>query len=623
MVVTSRRGAMMLELPPMCGIFGIVLKEPSGKLGDMMVRAAERLSYRGYDSVGMAVANGDGEIDLRKDVGNIAKTNAQFGYDKMSGDRGILQLRWATFGVPNTVNAQPHFSPDRAMIGAHNGNITNNPFVREDLEAEGYDFVSENDGETLVHLAHKYLSNGSSPEKAYTAVIGDTEGDFALLFMRRDSREIYAVKMGSSLYLGLADDFICVSSDLPSILEYTRRYIRLEDGDLVVFDDREYRIFRLPEQEYIKRPVTVSDIDIENANKEPFAHFFMKEIHEQAEGTRSLLSIYDSTGVWKDFVEALDKANRVFMSGAGTSYHALLLGTYYYNKIARLPIFPAWASQMLPLYSSTVGEGDLLVLVSQSGETKDLMNVYNWAKEKQAAKTFSVVNNIGSTLALHCDGMIPIYSYLEISVPATKTYTNQVICFLYTAMKLAERRGIKYEGVTWDDVHRVPELVRETIALAEEPVKKLAPVLLKHPSMHILGQDMTHPVAMEGALKMKEVVYNHPEGMYSSEFKHGPLAVVDKDYPVLFVSLPENEDLVLSHMNEVICREGIVVHVGQPSRGYDKICHYKLPIPAVGNPYLNSILSVIPLQMIAYEMAIALGNNPDQPRNLSKTLTVD
>jgi len=613
----------MLELPPMCGIFGIVLKEPSAKLGDMMVRAAERLSYRGYDSVGMAVATRGGEIDLRKDVGNIAKTTKQFGYDKMSGDRGILQLRWATFGVPNTVNAQPLFSTDKAMAGAHNGNITNDPFIREALEAEGYEFETENDGERLVCLTHKHLKNGKSPEEAYSAVIAEAEGDFASVFIRQDSREIYAVKMGSSLYLGLADDFICVSSDLPSILEFTRKYIRLENGDLVVFDDKDYRIFRLPEQEYIERPVTVSDIDIENANKEPFAHFFMKEIHEQAEGTRSLLSLYDSTGAWKDFVEALDEARRVFISGAGTSYHALLLGTYYFNKIARLPLFPTWASQMLPLYSNTVGEGDLLVLVSQSGETKDLMNVYNWAKEKQLAKTFSVVNNIGSTLALHCDGMIPIFSYLEISVPATKTYTNQVLCFLYTAMKLAERRGIAYEGITWDDLKRVPELVRETIRMAEEPVKELAPVLLKHPSMHILGQDMTHPVALEGALKMKEVVYNHPEGMYSSEFKHGPLAVVDEGYPVLFVSLPENEDLVLSHMNEVICREGIVVHVGQPSRGYDKICHYKLPIPAVGNPYLNSILSIIPLQMIAYEMALALGNNPDQPRNLSKTLTVD
>lgn len=607
----------------MCGIFGVVLKEKSDRLGDMMVRAAHRLSYRGYDSVGMAVVTGDGPIDLRKDVGDVAKTNAQFGFDQLAGDRGILQLRWSTFGVPNQLNAQPHFAPGEQMVGAHNGNITNNPFIREELQERGYVVKSDNDGETLVCLVHKHLAQGMTPEEAYTAVIRQTEGDFAQVMMRRDSREIYAVKMGSSLYLGLADDFICISSDLPSILEYTREYIRLENGDLVIFDDSSYRIFRLPEQKYIERTVTVSDIDIENANKEPFEHFFMKEIHEQVETTKYLLDLYDHSRKWEGFVAALDAAKRVFMGGAGTSYHALLLGSYYFNKIAGLPIHTAMGSQMLPLYESSMGAGDLVVLVSQSGETKDLMNIYNWSLGHPEVKTFSVVNNIGSTLALHCGGMIPIASYLEISVPATKTYTNQVLCFLYTAMKLAEKRGLKYEGITWDDLHRVPELVKETIELSAEPARQLAPVLLPRFSMHILGHDMTHPVAMEGALKMKEVVYNHPEGMYSSEFKHGPLAVVDKGYPVLFVSLPENENLVLSHMNEVICREGIVVHVGQPSKGYDKICHHKLPIPEVGNPYLNSILSVIPLQMLAYEMAIAKGNNPDQPRNLSKTLTVD
>ncbi len=607
----------------MCGIFAIVLKEKSDKLGDMMVRAAHRLSYRGYDSVGMAVVTGDGPIDLRKDVGNIQKTNAQFHFDKMSGTRGLLQLRWATFGVPNTVNAQPHFAPGETMVGAHNGNITNNPFLRDDLTAEGYTFKSENDGETLVLLSHKYLSQGLTPEEAYTKIIGDTEGDFALVFMRKDKHEIYATKMGSSLYLGLAEDFICISSDLPSILEFTKKYIRLENGDLVIFNDHEYRIFRLPEQKYIERPITISNIDVENAHKEPFAHFFMKEIHEQVEATHNMLDFYDKSKRWEPFVEALDTSKRVIMAGAGTSHHALLLGTYFFNKIAKFSIFPSMASQMLPMYENSIREGDLLVLVSQSGETKDLMNVYNWTREHRTARTFSVVNNIGSTLALHCDGMIPIVSYLEISVPATKTYTNQVLCFLYAAMKLAEKRGIKYEGITWDDVFRIPELIKQTIEMCAEPCKKLAPILLPRSSMHILGHDMTHPVAMEGALKMKEVVYNHPEGMYSSEFKHGPLAVVDKGYPVLFVSLPENENLVLSHMNEVICRLGLVVHVGQPSRGYDKITHHKLPIPAVGNPYLNSILSVIPLQMIAYEMAIALGHNPDQPRNLSKTLTVD
>ncbi len=476
-----------------------------------------------------------------------------------------------------------------------------------------------------------FLSPGHAPEQAYSRLIEHTEGDFSFVLADMDNHELHCLKMGSSLYLGIGDDFICCSSDLPSILEFTRRYIRLRDGDLVIFTHNNFRIFNLKEQAEVEREIQTSDIAIENVAKEPFEHFFIKEIYEQIESSRNILSLYEQAEVWKDFVESLERAPRVFMTGAGTSYHALLLGTYFFANIAGLPVYPAIASQMLPLYAKAIGKDDLLVLVSQSGETKDLINVYNWAKESGCGKTFAVVNNIGSTLALHCDGMIPIASFLEVAVPATKTYTNQVICFLYSASKLAEKRGVLKQSTIFDDIDKLPGLIEETIKLNEELVKQVSEVLLEHFSLHILGYGLTHPVALEGALKMKEVVFNHPEGMYSSEFKHGPLAIVEENYPVVFVALSENEDIVLSHMNEVLCRLGTVVHVGEPSAGYDKLCHYKLTLPALkargisefGKAYIASILSVIPLQLLSYEMAIKKGNNPDQPRNLSKTLTVD
>ncbi len=615
----------------MCGIFGIAFNRGREDLGSILVRAGRRLSYRGYDSVGCATLSSNGSIDLRKDVGSIEKVSEVLNFFNMRGDRGICQLRWATFGPPSKLNAQPHLDFTQKIVGAHNGNITNNPFLREKMLERGIRVISENDGETIVNLSSYFLSQGITAEEAFTKVIQETRGDFSLVLAPGESKVLYCVKMGSSLYLGIGDDFICCSSDLPSILEFTRRYVRLIDGDLVTFDAQSFSIFNLKVQERVQRDILTSDITIESVAKEPFAHFFLKEIHEQVESSRNILSLYEDGLVWKDFVNALNSSPRVFITGAGTSYHALLLGTYYFANLASLPMLPAIASQMLPLYANAVEGEDLIVLVSQSGETKDLINVYNWCKASGKGKTFAVVNNIGSTLALHCDGMIPIASFLEVAVPATKTYLNQVICFLYCALRLAEKRGLRKVEGELGALRKLPELVEETIKMNEEKVKELAQVLLPHFSQHILGYGLTHPIALEGALKMKEVVFNHPEGMYSSEFKHGPLAVVEENYPVIFVALPENENIVLSHMNEVLCRLGRVIHVGEPSPGYDKICHYKLSIPSPKeygvslefSPYISSLLSVIPLQMLAYEMAVAKGNNPDQPRNLSKTLTVD
>lgn len=615
----------------MCGIFGIVFAQERDDIGQILVRAGKRLSYRGYDSVGCAAISGNDGIDLRKDVGSIEKTSEALAFHTMRGDRAICQLRWATFGPPSKINAQPFLDFTGTRVGAHNGNITNNPFLRESLLARGVSFSSQNDGETIVNLSSYYLSNGLKPAEAYSRVVEETKGDFSLVLAQKDSKELHCLKMGSSLYLGIGEGFICCSSDLPSIREFTDRYIRLQDGDLVTFTHDKFVIFNLKEQRQVEREILISDIEIERAAKEPFDHFFLKEIYEQVESSRNIISLYEDSLVWKEYVDALATAPRVFMTGAGTSYHAVLLGTYFYANIARLPVFPAIASQMLPLYSSAVGKDDLLVLVSQSGETKDLINVYNWARQSGMGKTYAIVNNIGSTLALHCDGMLPIASFLEVAVPATKTYLNQVICFLYTSLRLAERQGLTQEAQVLAEIHLLPKLVEETIAMSEGRVKELAAQLLPYYSLHILGYGLTHPVALEGALKMKEVVFNHPEGMYSSEFKHGPLAIVDKGYPVIFVALPKDEGIVLSHMNEVLCRHGFVVHVGESSPGYDKIANFKLPLPkasdyGISEPfswYVSSILSVIPFQMLAYEMSVAKGNNPDQPRNLSKTLTVD
>jgi glucosamine--fructose-6-phosphate aminotransferase (isomerizing) len=541
--------------------------------------------------------------------------------EEMEGTRGIVQLRWATFGVASVANSQPHFDCDGDLVGAHNGNIINTLQLQEEYRSQGHAIRGENDGEMVVHVLEKHFDAAGDMEKAILQSAKVLKGDYACVITGRHENRMFTVKMGSSLYLGVGDDFICCSSDLPSILEFTRRVVPLYDGEFVTFTPREFQIKDIHSGVEIPREVTESPLTIEAAHKGGFPHFMLKEIHDQADKAGALISFLKETPTADDFVRHLDKTRTLYLVGSGTSYHACLTGAYFMNKIAGRAAVPVLAGSFIESYGRCVREEDALVLVSQSGETKDIINVLNYCERIGKGNILSLVNVIGSTLMLRSQAYLPLVCDVEVSVPATKTFMNQLILMYYLAVKLAERQGIRKRYFS-DRLHALPRLLGDCIAAVDEPCRALAESLAAEEDMYCLGFGINHGIALEGALKIKEVTYHHCEGMYSSEFKHGPLSIVRAGYPVIFVTVPEDAHMVISHINEVGCREGRIIVISRDDESLRKIARDFIPVPDA-DYILSPFLDTVPLQLLAYHIGVMKGIDPDFPRNISKTLTVD
>jgi glucosamine--fructose-6-phosphate aminotransferase (isomerizing) len=599
----------------MCGIFGIITSQEQ-TLGPILIEAAKRLAYRGYDSVGSATVWASGQIDLRKDVGRIQDVSTRLRFAEMRGSRGITQLRWATFGAPSQPNAQPHLDSDGDMVGAHNGNVVNNVQLRELFLREGLIVRGTNDGETCVHAVERHFDhNGGDMLAAIRSAYTDLEGDYAFVITHRDEHKLYAIKKGSGLVGGLGDGFTCLSSDLPSILPLTRRIIRIRDGEIVTLAPDRIELFNVADGAPITRDEERYEGPIEVAEKGGYPHFMLKEIHEQPTVANELLHLLDSTPHLARFVEALRATGDrpVYLVGSGTSYHACLLGAYYFNRVAGCSAVPCLGPQFIEQYANSVGPQDTAVFVSQSGETKDILNALKVMRQK-GGRVLSVLNVLGSSLAHASDVYLPLACGYEISVPATKTFVNQCVLFLYLAFRLAGRKT--------DELSALPRLLAEAVEVTDAPSRKVVEYLVNWNALHYLGYGMTHPIALEAALKLKEITYAHCEGMFSSEFKHGPLAAVHDGYPVLFFTLAGDEAMMINHINEVTTRGGRAIAVAAEHPILRKNVHDYLPVPA-SDPLLAPIVLTIPAQLVAYHMSVARGIDPDFPRNLSKTLTVD
>lgn len=598
----------------MCGIFGIVM-ETEGRLGGVLLSAGRRLAYRGYDSVGAATIDHAGKIDLRKDVGKIDDVNARLHLDEMVGKRGIVQLRWATFGAPSYENAQPHLDSDGDLVGAHNGNIVNNVQLRAEFIKAGMTVRGTNDGESCVHAVERYVDQGLSMVEAIRHAAHDLHGDYAFVIASRDEPGvIHAIKMGSGLVAGIGDKFTCVSSDLPSILPLTQRILRIRDGEMVMLHPDRVEIRRVADGATVARKEEEFTTGMDAAEKGGYPHFMIKEIHEQPKVARDLIHLMTASPHVDPFLDALKSARHVYFVGCGTSYHACLIGAAYFNRIAGIPAIPILAPQFTETIAYTLAPDDAVVFVSQSGETKDVVNAVH-ATRPTRAHILGVLNVLGSALMHASDYYLPLACGYEISVPATKTFLNQVILFLY----LADRLRRKGDPINWDSV---PELIEKTLAATDGPAKQVADILNQHPDMYYLGYGLTLGAALEGALKLKEVTYAHCEGMLSSEFKHGSLSAVHDGYPVLFVVAPEDATMIVNHVNEVTCRGGRAIAVAAEDKLLRKSVSDYIVLPNAGQE-LTALIAVLPLQLISYHMSIARGVNPDFPRNLSKTLTVD
>src|SRR5512143_2265109 len=449
----------------MCGIFGIIT-DSERPLGPILIDAARRLSYRGYDSVGCATLHADRTIDLRKDVGKVDDVAARLDFAAMTGRRGIVQLRWATFGVPSQINAQPHLDSAGGMVGAHNGNVVNNVELRLQFSAEGMIVRSTNDGESCVHAVERYLRRGHDMVEAIRCAYGDLEGDYAFVIGRADDDRLYAIKKGSGLVVGLADGAACVSSDLPSILPLTNRILRVDDGEIVILQPDRVELIRAADGAIVTREAEEIIESMAGAQKGGYAHFMLKEIHEQPQVARELLHLLDASSQVAPFLDRMSKARQLYLIGCGTSYHACLLGAVYLAQLAGRPAIPILAPQFIPQYLPTVGPDDVGIFVSQSGETKDVLNAL-YATRQRDMIALGLVNVIGSTLMKECELSLPMACGYEISVPATKTFTNQVLAFLYLALRLGKH--------STGELARLPELIRDTLAAVEPQINALAP----------------------------------------------------------------------------------------------------------------------------------------------------
>lgn len=595
----------------MCGIFGIVTKDEQ-PLGPILIEAAKRLTYRGYDSVGAATLSGS-QIDLRKDKGRVDEVAEHYNFAEMRGQRGITQLRWATFGTPSKENAQPHLDSDGDMVGAHNGNVVNNVELRQAFMAEGMTVRSQNDGESCVHAVERYVNQGKDMVSAIRLAYQDLQGDYAFVIGSIYDDKLYAIKKGSGLVVGIGDGFTCVSSDLPSILPLTRKIVRLNDGDVVTLSWDGIELHAVSDGSRIEREPELITEEMSAVQKGGYAHFMLKEIHEQPQVARELLHLLGHHPDLPRILQAIEAARNVYFIGCGTSYHACLAGSVYFGWLAKRAVIPVLAPQFIAQYAPTVDAQDVGIFVSQSGETKDVLNALECA-QAAGMTCFSMANVIGSTLTKQTSAWLPLTCGYEISVPATKTFTNQVITFLYLANLLGGGDGRALEGL--------PDLMEETLAMCEPQVRVLAEEINAWNDFYCLGYGATLPMALEGALKLKEITYAHCEGMLSTEFKHGPLSAVTEGFPVIFAVGPEDVPLIVSGINEVTCRGGRAIAIGAKDSRLRANATDLIPIPAAEAP-IAALLTVLPLQLLAYHMSIGRGYDPDFPRNLSKTLTVD
>ena len=596
----------------MCGIFGFV-SDSDRPLGDILLGAAERLSYRGYDSVGMATLDGSGRIDLRKDVGKVADVAARLDFTAMRGRRGMVQLRWATFGAPSRANAQPHLDSDGDLVGAHNGNVVNNAELRQAFIAEGMTVRSTNDGESCVHAVERFVDRGLPIVEAIREAYGVLEGDYAFVIGSKDDHRLFAFKKGSGLVVGLGDGFTCCSSDLPSILPLTDRILRMEDGEIATLAPDGVELRRVSDGARVDRAPEVFTQGMDAAVKGGYPHFMLKEIHEQPRAAAELLHLLEASRHVAPMAETMRCARHLYYVGCGTSYHACLVGAVYAARLAARPVVPVLAPQFVAQYGPALGPGDVVLFVSQSGETKDVLSALAVA-EARGATDLGLVNVIGSTLMHKSRTYLPLACGYEISVPATKTFLNQVLAFLFLALRMG--------GRPTSGLAPLADLLAETLETTAGPVDALAPRLAGRPDLYQLGFGLTYGIALEGSLKLKEITYAHCEGMLSTEFKHGPLSAVDEGYPVVFVVGPDDVPVMISAVNEVTTRGGHAIAVAEPDPRLDANVHDLVALPRAG-ALLNPLVATIPLQLLAYRLSVMRGFDPDFPRNLSKTLTVD
>ena len=612
----------------MCGIVGYIgSKDPV----EVLIEGLRRLEYRGYDSAGIAVVDGDGALHIRRAPGKLRDLEKVLVERPIQGRYGIAHTRWATHGRPTEENAHPHRDCTGKIVVIHNGIIENYLELKHALQKQGHRFVTETDTEIVAHaLEQQMKDDGCDLVAAFRAVLPRFRGIYALVAISTDAPDtLVAARVGPPLVVGIGKDEYFVASDIPAILSHTKDVVFMDDYEIVVVKPSGVNFMRMDGSPLVKEPTRIPWDPI-MAEKGGYKHFMLKEIHEQPRAVRDTLlgrvslealSIHLEEIVLSD--DDLRHANRMQIIACGTSWHAGHVGKFLIERLAKIPVEVDYASEYR-YRKPMLDDRCLSVFISQSGETADTLAAERESRS-QGAKALAICNVRGSMLTRECDGTIYTHAGPEIGVASTKAFTSQVTVLALLTMHLGRLRDMSQETgrAMAAELEQIPGKI-ERILAAAPAIHEIAAQLLHHNNFLYLGRGVNFPVALEGALKLKEISYIHAEGYPAAEMKHGPIALIDEHMPVVFVCTRDSAyEKVMTNMQEVRARHGKILAIAtEGDAEVHRLADFVIPVPATLDAF-TPLLSVIPLQLLAYSMAVLRGCDVDMPRNLAKSVTVE
>lgn len=612
----------------MCGIVAYVGHREACPL---VLKGLKRLEYRGYDSAGIALMNGHG-LRVYKKKGKVAALEQELAARESSSTIGMGHTRWATHGEPNDVNAHPHYSFHRKLAIIHNGIIENYAAIKQALLKKGHTFTSETDTEVLGQFIEDiWENNGGSLEDAVRLALQEVVGAYAIVIMNEaDPTQLVAARKGSPLVIGVGEGEFFMASDATPIVEYTKDVIYLNDYEIAVIKNGLLTVVTLDNTTttpYVQKV----ELELEAIEKGGFDHFMLKEIFEQprsiADSMRGRVQADSGTmqlGGLRDYLDKLAASERIVIIGCGTSWHAGLVAEYIFEELARIPVEVEYASEFR-YRNPIIKEGDIVIAISQSGETADTLAAIELAKSK-GATIFGVCNVVGSSIARATDAGAYTHAGPEIGVASTKAFTAQVTVLTLMALAAAKRKGTISESLfrlLLAELESIPAKVEKVLQAADK-IKEIAYIFTYARNFIYLGRGLNFPVALEGALKLKEISYIHAEGYPAAEMKHGPIALIDEDMPVVVIATKDSSyEKIVSNIQEVKARKGRVIAITTEGDTHlPSLVDFTIEIPKV-HEVLVPLVSVIPLQLLAYDIAVMRGRNVDQPRNLAKSVTVE
>ncbi|BDD00386.1 glutamine--fructose-6-phosphate transaminase (isomerizing) [Persicobacter psychrovividus] len=609
---------------------GIVAYKGHRQAAEIIIKGLQRLEYRGYDSAGIALLNP--ELSVFKKKGKVAELQ-QFIADKnTSSTIGIGHTRWATHGEPNDVNAHPHYSESKNLAIIHNGIIENYASIKKELIAQGHEFSSETDTEVLIHFIEFIKeSNHVDLVEAVRLALKRVVGAYAIAIISKDDPDLMiAARKGSPLVIGLGKDEFFLASDATPIVEYTNEVIYLNDNEIAIMNGSELHIKNT--DDVVATPeITLLDLELEAIEKGGYDHFMLKEINEQprsiADCLRGRLNAAEGSltlGGIRDYLRKLRQADRIIIAACGTSWHAGLVAEYIFEEFCRIPVEVEYASEFR-YRNPIIHEGDILIAISQSGETADTLAAMEIAKSR-GATVLGVCNVVGSSISRVSDAGVYTHAGPEIGVASTKAFTAQLSVLSMIALKVAQQKGtisdIRFREML-AHLEQIPAKVEKALK-SEEEIKNISGLYKDASNFLYLGRGYNFPVALEGALKLKEISYIHAEGYPAAEMKHGPIALIDEEMPVCFIATRDGSyDKVVSNIQEVKARKGkVIAIVSEGDVLIPKMVDHVIEVPNTHEAFMPLVAS-IPLQLLSYHIAVLRGCNVDQPRNLAKSVTVE